>query len=193
MGIKESMDSKFNEEERRENWEETVGRVVSYLIKISENKLTKANYDSIRNAILSYDTLSFATAAVRLSEDNDSKNNGGLMVNPYSGSSFFELDQLDPSVYIAIENLKMDEISESTVYSTRDGKKGYSLYYVLKRKEAHKANIQMDYQIIQEAALAKRKQEVIDKWIETKLTKTYSDLNENYKNCVFRSKWTKLN
>lgn len=42
---------------RRENWEETVRRVVDYLKKASENKLAKHDYDNIEKSILNFDVM----------------------------------------------------------------------------------------------------------------------------------------
>jgi peptidyl-prolyl cis-trans isomerase SurA len=160
----------------------------------SEILKSKSICDSLRTALVyGEDTLSFDRAAIRHSDDKDSKNNGGLMVNPYTGSSYFEFDQLDPNVYVAIEKFDIGEISASATYSTRDGKRGYALYKVLDRIEAHKANLNLDYQLIQEAALAKKEREVITEWIQKKLASTYIKVNENYQNCNFQNNWNKVN
>ena len=149
--------------------------------------------DSIKDVVDRYDSLRFETAAVRHSQDEESKNSGGLMVNPYTGSSMFEFDQLDPSIYIAIEKLDVGDVSISTAYSTRDGKKGYALYYVSKKIDAHRANLEMDYQLIQELALQKKQEEVVTEWIEGKLKSTYSKINADYRNCKFDNDWEKVN
>ena len=149
--------------------------------------------DSIRTAIRGSDTVTFAMAAQRHSDDEASRNNGGLIVNPQSGSTTFELDELDPSVYIAIEKLAKGDISESKAYATRDGKKGYSLYYLLNRTESHKADLKLDYQIIQEAALNGKRTEVMNSWIGKKLESTYSRVFGEYQNCNFVNQWNKAN
>ncbi len=154
---------------------------------------SKAICDSLYEAINSYDSLSFEMAAQRHSDDKASKNNGGLMVNPYTGSSLFEYDQLDPSVYLAVENLNEGEISEPTAFATREGKKGYSLYLVLKKVESHRANIKQDYQIIQEAAMAQKEAQVVRDWIGKKLKETHIDLKGELQNCNFDNDWNKVN
>ena len=153
----------------------------------------KSISDSLKKAIESSDTVTFAMAAIRHSDDVASRNSGGLMVNPYTNSSFFEFDQLDPSVYIAIENLKVGEISESTAYATRDGKKGYALYIVNEKIDSHKASLNLDYQIIQEAALSRKEQEVIQVWISKKLKSTYVNIQGDFQKCNFESDWHKIN
>ena len=154
---------------------------------------SKEKCDSIGLVIYKYDTLSFEQAAVRLSDDEDTKNSGGLMVNPYSNSSLFEYDQLDPAVYVAIQKLQEGDISESTAYSTRDGKKGFAIYHVDKKIEGHRANLEQDYQLIQEYTLQKKQEEVVKEWIAEKLKNTYSHLNVDFQNCNFENNWEKLN
>ena len=149
--------------------------------------------DSVKEVVDRYDSLSFETAALRHSEDIDTKNSGGLMVNPYTGSSMFEFDQLDPSIYIAIEKLDERDVSISTAYSTRDGKKGYALYYISKKQEAHRASLKLDYQLIQEIALQQKQEQVVTEWIEEKLKKTYSSINSEYRSCNFDNDWEKVN
>lgn len=163
--------------------------------KIEGKDILKAKEvcDSLRNAIVLYDSLTFAMAARRHSDHMETKINGGLTVNPYSGSSLWDMEELEPSVYVAIENLKEDEISETTAYSTRDGKRGYAIYSVLKRREAHRANLRMDYQMIQDAAKAAKENDVVNKWIKEKLNSTYTLLNGDYQKCNFEHQWDKVN
>jgi peptidyl-prolyl cis-trans isomerase SurA len=149
--------------------------------------------DSLKKAIEGTDTLTFSEAATRHSDDVESRNNGGLMINPYSGSSKFELDQLDPAVYVAIENLKEGEISRSAPYSTRDGKKGYAIYYLLKKQDSHKANLTQDYQLIHEAALGAKSEEAAKKWIADRLKTTYTNIQGPYQKCNFDNNWEKVN
>jgi peptidyl-prolyl cis-trans isomerase SurA len=149
--------------------------------------------DSISHAILSSDTFTFAMAATRHTDDIEGKNSGGLMVNPQTGSSYFEFDQLDPNVYIAIEHLEKGDMSGPSAYATRDGKKGYSFYYVLDRIDAHTANMTLDYQMIQEVALSAKQQDVVEKWIDKKLASTYTKIDPDLLKCNFENNWSKVN
>lgn len=164
--------------------------------KIDGTDILKAKdkSDSLKHAVENgSDSLNFGIIAMRHSDDMESKNNGGIMVNPYTGSTLFEFEQLDPSVYIAIEKLQKGEISESTTYSTRDGKRGYAIYNVLSRVDSHRANLTLDYQQIQEAALGNKKESVINTWIEKKLKSTYTSLQEDILYCKFENNWNKVN
>ena len=52
--------------------------------------------DSIAN-LIKLDSLTFEGAALRFSEDKKTRLNGGIMVNPQSGTSLFQKDQLAPA------------------------------------------------------------------------------------------------
>ncbi|MBI4649467.1 MAG: peptidylprolyl isomerase [Bacteroidia bacterium] len=154
--------------------------------KISEQQMIKARFflDSVRKLILN-DTLKFTQAAELFSGDETSRNNGGLAVNPYTGTSKFEADQLDGPTYYALKNLKQGELS--TPFETLDikGKKVFKIVKLKSYSEAHKANLKDDYQYIQELALANKKQDIFIEWVNKKQKSTYIRLDPSYKNCRF--------
>lgn len=149
----------------------------------------KQKADSVLNLIRTVDSLTFDKAAYLFSEDKESRNNAGLVVNPLTGSSNFELDQLDPGLYYAIEKISPGEISEPVPYKTRDGKQGYRLVYLRKKTRTHKANLKEDYQKIQQLALAKKQNEEIKKWVANKIKATHVEVNEDYRSCDFVNPW----
>jgi peptidyl-prolyl cis-trans isomerase SurA len=57
--------------------------------------------------------------------------------------------------------------------------------------EPHRANLKDDYQILQDAATNKAKQEITQNWIVEKITKTYINLDESYQSCEFEFDWIK--
>lgn len=155
--------------------------------KVSEDELiiAKAKLDSIALAIKK-DSLTFAEAALNYSEDENSKNNGGLAINPYTGASRFEVDQIDASTYYTLKKLDIGDVSK--VFETIDPMKGKKVYKIVKlrtRTVAHRANMKDDYQRIQELALESKKQKVINEWIAKKQKTTYIRIDPSYKNCNF--------
>jgi peptidyl-prolyl cis-trans isomerase SurA len=145
--------------------------------------------DSVSNLIRTQDTLTFEKAAYRFSEDPDSRNNGGLVPNPLTGSSTFELDELDPGLYYAIDKLKEGEISAPAAYKTRDGKQGYRIVYLKRRTEAHRANLKQDYQRIQYIALSQKRNERVRKWTAEKIATTHIHIDETFQSCNFINPW----
>jgi peptidyl-prolyl cis-trans isomerase SurA len=151
----------------------------------------KQSLDSIYTK-LSADTIPFSDAAAKYSDDEESKNSGGLIINPFNGTSRFEMDQIgqyDQTVAFAIDKLKVGEMTKPMPMTTHDGKQAYRVVYLKTRTAPHKANLKDDYQKIQAVALAKKQQEAINVWIKKKAGNTYIHLADDYKDCKFNNKW----
>lgn len=153
--------------------------------KVSAQDLFRARtyLDSVYVVMQSTDTLTFADAALKFSDDKESKNNGGMLINPATGTTKFEMDQVDPQVFFVIDKLKPGEFSQPALVQLPGGKQGYRILYLKSRTEPHRANLKDDYQKIQEAALAEKQQQIMDKWIAKKLESTYFRIADDYKTC----------
>lgn len=160
--------------------------------KISPENLEAAQNvaDSVRNLILNKD-MSFDEAAEDFSADENSRLNGGIVMNPNTGDSRWETGQLDRSAFYTLENLDKGLISKPAFFREPDGKEGYRLIKVLNKTEAHRADLKADYQIIQSVALQERRDEIIQEWIAEKLNTTYVRVNNDYFQCTFKSDWIK--
>jgi peptidyl-prolyl cis-trans isomerase SurA len=147
--------------------------------------------DSIANVIRT-DTLTFEQAAIKYSDDEDSRLNGGKMVNPYTGDAQFEAKQIDPSINFALRNIKPGEISDAVEVKEPTGLPVYKIIYLIKATKAHTVNMKEDYQMIHNLALQQKEQEEVNKWIVDKIKDTYVKIEGNYKNCKFNFKgWSK--
>ncbi|MBI3502026.1 MAG: peptidylprolyl isomerase [Bacteroidetes bacterium] len=154
-------------------------------------KKAKTFLDSISD-LVHKDSISLTEAASRFSDDEETKHNGGLINNPYTGTTKFEMDQLsqiDPNLVFTIDKLKTGELSQPILSQGKDGKQSYHVLFVKSRTEPHRANLKDDYQKIQDEALAEKKQKITDKWIKKKVATTYVHINDEYKNCSFENKW----
>jgi peptidyl-prolyl cis-trans isomerase SurA len=154
--------------------------------KVSPMDMYKAHafIDSVRTLILN-DSLTFEEAAGKFSEDKETNKNEGLMINPLTGNSIFENEQINPSIAYAIKNLKAGEITKA--FKTKDNR-AQDVYKIVKIKEIippHIASIDKDYQLIQNICLASKKQKFIDSWIKKKQASTYIKLEDDYKDCPF--------
>jgi len=157
--------------------------------KVSPLDLAKAKIELDSIAILIENKeYTFEEAVVEFSDD-PSKNNGGLLINPFTGNALFESDQLDPKVFFVIDKLEIGEISTPVQFQTEDGKDAYRILNLRRRTEPHKANLKQDYDRIQEWALENKKMEVINEWIEDKAESTYIKVNDKYKECDFVNTW----
>ena len=150
----------------------------------------KSFLDSIAN-LVQKDSISLSEAASRFSEDEETKNNGGLFMNSLTGTTLFEMSQvsqIDPNIVFVIDNLKTGELSAPalTQYQT---KKSYEIIFVKSRTEPHRANLKDDYQRIQQEALAEKKEKNTNSWITKKAATTYIHIDDQYKKCKFDNVW----
>ena len=146
--------------------------------------------DSLREQIL-LGRISFDQAAFQVSDDESTRFNNGLLMNPQTGDSKWEVNQLDRSMFYSLENLGVGEISKAVLFRTPDGKEGFRLIRLLSKTEPHRANLKDDYSRIQNVALGEKKQLAIEEWIDEKLKDTSVRINKESVDCTFRYKWQK--
>ena len=133
--------------------------------------------------------ISFEDAVIKYSEDN-SKNNGGLIINSSTGSSQFTLDQLDPSIRYLVENMNIGDMTSPSLTKSNDGTQAaYRIIKLNNRIDEHKANIADDFDKLKEYALVNKKQSVIDKWILNNIPNTYIKVSEDLSICSCYKKW----
>ncbi len=150
--------------------------------------------DSIRNLVLA-DTLSFFDAARAYSEEKHSATNGGLMADEYTGSSYFEKDQLKPNDYNVLRNMQEGDISEPFESLDNEGRNGNTIYKILyleKILPAHVANYQDDYSILIDEVNNKNAMKAIEDFIVEKQKSTYIVIDPLFQGCEFQRKgWIK--
>ncbi|MBE9467338.1 MAG: peptidylprolyl isomerase [Bacteroidetes bacterium] len=158
----------------------------------SKKKLYAKHYlDSVRT-LINIDSISFKNAVLKFSDDKETIFNSGIVVNPQTNASHFELDQLEAALAHAIKNLKVGQISEPFESVDSNGKLVFKIIKLKSKTNAHTANMKDDYQKIQDAALEEKKQDFIGDWIEKKQKITFVKVNDSYKNCNFQHKgWVK--
>ena len=160
--------------------------------KISPEDLQEAqNFLDSLKVIINDQILSFEEAAMEYSDDTDTKNNGGLLVNPATADTKFEISELDRSVYFTIEEVNVGEIAGPINYQTPNGKQGFRLVQLISRSEPHRANLKDDYQRLQMMATGKKKQEITTDWVSDRLDYTYVRVMPNSYECNFQYNWTK--
>jgi peptidyl-prolyl cis-trans isomerase SurA len=139
--------------------------------------------DSLK-AVIESDSASFDFVAKWNSEDPKTSVNGGLIVNPATQASTFELDQLDTKDYYHIRNMEVGDVSETFESTDQNHKVCYKLLYLKSRTEPHRANLKQDYLLLQNLALQMKNNEVLDQWYEDKKRTTYIKVGDSFKNCV---------
>lgn len=152
----------------------------------TEKEKSIAKLDSIRNDIINGE-FTFEEAVTALSQDKDTRNNHGLMVNPRTGISRFEMADLPQEIAKAIANLQPGEISKPFIMV--DQKMGRDVAAIVKLKTrvpGHKANISDDYQMIKSIVENKKKGDFIEEWIKTKQKNTFVRIKDGWQNCEFK-------
>ncbi|MFA5297350.1 MAG: peptidylprolyl isomerase [Lutibacter sp.] len=160
--------------------------------KISKAEL-EASYnelEKIREQILNGE-ITFEEAVVKYSEDKETKNNSGLLLNPQTNDTRFDLTRMDPNLYNRISNLKAGEITEPFYDEVRGESKMHKIILVKSKDDAHTANFIKDYEKIQQLTLQKKQEETIEKWSKDKIKDTYIKINDDYKKCNFKNNWKK--
>lgn len=135
--------------------------------------------------------ITFEEAVEKYSDDNETKNSGGLILNPYTGDSKWDLTRMDPALYARVAELKKGELSEVHYEENRSGEKMYKFILMKDRTDTHIADLVDDYVKIQELALTKKKEETIAKWAKEKIKDTYIKIASEYRKCTFEKNWKK--
>lgn len=144
--------------------------------------------DSVYN-LISTDQLSFSDAALKFSDDESTKNNGGMMLNPQDGSTKIPSDQVDPSIYFQLENMKVGDIAAPSSFRGPTGEQAYRIVKLLSKTEPHQANLKDDYQKIQQAALTSKQNKEVEAWFKKKRAQTYIRINDEFLSCEKLQPW----
>lgn len=163
--------------------------------KIDEKELENAT--NLADSIVKYidsDELKWEQAVYLYSTDKKTRKNRGLAINPLTGSSKFEADELDPDVSKVVVDQKINELSKPfiTTVDANNDQKIIKIVRLKSKTERHKANLENDYQVLSELVLLNKKEDVFRKWIAKQQAATYIRIDDSYVNCNFKLKnWIK--
>jgi peptidyl-prolyl cis-trans isomerase SurA len=161
--------------------------------KISGDNLDEAKIflDSIAVRV-NRGEITFEEAAEKYSDDEESRYNGGIAVNPETGEPKWEADQLEKRMFVGIDPLNIQDVSKPIFFRRFDGKEGFRLVKLLNRTPPHKANLKDDYQRIRMVAENAKRQRLTEEWIASKMEETYVKVNRNVFGCEFEDVWKKI-
>lgn len=145
--------------------------------------IAQGRLDSIRTAIKA-GTLSFESAAERFSEDEETKLNGGIMLNPNTMDVTFNLDQLDRGIFYAIQNLEVNDLSEASLVRDPQGKEYFRLIHLRNKIDPHRANLKQDLTLLKQYVENQRRQQTMDAWVARKKAETALKVNGSYADCA---------
>lgn len=160
--------------------------------EISQEAIDKAKEkaEKIRDEILANE-ITFEEAARKYSDDKETRNNGGQIMNPMSFDTRFDLTKMDPTFSAHVYNLDEGEISRVITDRDRTGKGMFKLFTVTKKYPEHEADYVKDFERIKQLALREKQMKVITKWQDEKIETAYIHVNEDYQECEFGANWAK--
>jgi peptidyl-prolyl cis-trans isomerase SurA len=129
------------------------------------------------------------------SNDNNTKNNYGIITNPITGEQTWsseDLNQIDQQIYLLTSSLNKGELTKPTLYfDFYERKQGIRIVRLMDRLPQHIANLNDDYVLIQRATENNKKQAVLKKWVTSKISNNYIQIDSDYKDCSFMFPWKK--
>jgi peptidyl-prolyl cis-trans isomerase SurA len=160
--------------------------------KISDADLQKAyqSLDSLRNRIQS-GAITFEEAAEKYSDDEDTRNNGGEMINPETGTTKLSPDKMDRLLFFQVDTMQLNTVSSPLQMTTNEGKSAYRLVMVKNRSKPHRANLKDDYQKIQEVTLQEKQSKTMNDWVKKKKKSTFIHISDEYNHCELLKHWKK--
>ncbi|WP_425550269.1 peptidylprolyl isomerase [Algibacter aquimarinus] len=159
-------------------------------VSVEAEKEAVERLSKVRERIVSGD-ISFADAAREASDQKETRNDGGQLINPQTQDYNFELTRMDTELYAQIQNLKDGEVSLIQTEQDRTGNKKFKILMVTDRIEDHEADYARDYLKIKELALNEKRIKTIEKWQEEKILDTYIKVSGEYRDCAFSGNWLK--
>lgn len=144
--------------------------------------IAKKTLDSLRLQIISGD-ISFEEVAKKYSSDDESKLNGGVMMNPMTTDTRWNLEDLDRSIFYAIENIEVGEISPAALVREQDGKEIFRILQLRQRIAPHRANLDQDFSLLKNYVENQKRQEKLMDWVSRKKNSTYIFIAPKYRDC----------
>lgn len=156
--------------------------------QISQTEINDAmtHLDSLQIRMNEED-IAFEKMVPYVSHDKDTRNNGGIMVNQYTGTTRFEMGQLPQEIAKTIATMEVNDISAPFVYiNERQAKEVVAIVKLKSRVEGHKANLSNDYQVLKQIVEEEKRSKVLHDWILKKQSETYISIREGWNKCDFK-------
>jgi peptidyl-prolyl cis-trans isomerase SurA len=137
--------------------------------------------DSIRNLVTDKKMI-FEKAAKDFSDDKLSAPSGGFFLDN-SGAKRISVDQLDPTVFFMLDTMQVGSVSQPMSFRMQDGKEAVRIVYYKDRFEPHQADLSLDWQKIQQAALNEKKSKAEQQWVIDSVDRVYIFVDDQFKHC----------
>lgn len=168
--------------ERRGNEFNTRHILIRPTFREADIQVARDFLDSLRSNILA-DSITFEKAAKEYSNDMNTSASGGYFLDDQSGSTKISVEDLDPNVFFTIDTMKLGNITKPLTFTKQDGSQAVRILYYKDRLRPHQADISLDYQRIQKAALNRKRSEILNKWFEESQSEVFVTIDEKYDSC----------
>lgn len=165
--------------------------LVSPVMDESNNIEAKQKVEKIKQELENGET-TFQEAVRKYSEDEMSKNNGGLITNMETQNTYFEMNKLEAPIALALDNKKPGDFTDVLPYTDIRGKSkdGFRIVYLKSETPAHQADISTDYSKIKAVAKQAKQYEALNEWIQEKSKTVYVKINASFDDCdILHKKW----
>jgi len=167
-------------------------RHILLIPKISEAEMNaaKEEIDRIRERI-SNGEITFSDAALQFSDEKETRLNGGVIINPSTNDTRFELTKMDPLLYSQVKDLEDNQMSMPLLDNSDNFISKYKILKVTNRFDEHVADFSKDYVKIKDLALTEKQLKTVKRWMEDKINETYVNINTESNYCNFVYNWKK--
>ena len=155
-------------------------------VSVDDKVRSVERLDSIRGLVVD-SGMPFELAVAQFSEDKNTMMSGGMMTNMNTGASKFEYQDLPAEIAKQIYVLNEGEVSQPFAMVDRTKNKEICAIVRLKSKrDAHKANLVDDFQVIRDMYAQKLSGELIDQWIRNKQKEIYVSIDPAWRGYDFQ-------
>jgi peptidyl-prolyl cis-trans isomerase SurA len=177
--------------EKRGEFYESCHILMSPKVKSDDLDAARKNLENVMSDI--GDTLTFAKAAMLYSTDEDTRNQGGRVINQSTGGTRHDVASLTSELNLVFMGMKPGDVSDAILVTAEDGKQSYAVYHLDNRLAAHDANMKDDYEIFKQVTEANAKQQETDKWVKKRIASTFIKVDTDYLGCKSQFPWPKNN
>lgn len=175
--------------ERRGEFYESCHILMSPKILIEDLNLARKSLEDLMPLLR--DSLDFQKAAQKFSTNEETRNQGGKVINPATGGTRHDVAGLTSELNLTLMSMKPGDISDPILVTADDNTQSYVVYKLDNRIPAHPANMKDDYEIFKQVAENKAKLEETDKWVKKKIAATSIQIDPDYTSCKTQFPWVK--
>lgn len=152
---------------------------------LSEKDMAAKRLDSIADVVRK-EVMNFDQAVSFYSSDKNTRNSFGLLTNPKSGDSKFQMQDLPQEVAKVVYGMNVGEISKPFSMIGSNGKEVFAIVKLKSKTLPHKANMTDDFVLMKNIYQQKKSADKLNDWIREKQKDIYVRIDPKWRNCDFQ-------